>query len=1372
MTLLDYWIEDTSEDPITVWIKVKDSLDNDVDIYCYYGKNNESSASDGEATFEFFDDFEDGSYTDKWDANTFNGASVDETGGNLEITLGSGFSGGGLTSKNAISSGDWIIEARGKRDTGNKGGELGLIFGFTDKTSQDTTYYGNWNRRANGAIWGYTGINKRLRTDYDDQYLGGSTSLETWDGKWCRVTVTYLHSDKKTKTRFVYGNTDTTIGPTAAGTNRLSSLYVQVHYGDHNQSGKKSYCDWIAVRKYTSPEPSFSSAGSEETSFESCTDIIGLQDGSSRSGPIIGSCSDILDSTSSSTLFLKAPWLSGFSYRKRLVINGSNGAGTGYQIKLKIGSSSGGDFHLNGHCSDFPNDIRFTKDDGLTLLKYWIEDPTQDPVTVWIKVEDNLDDNVEIYCYYGSSLADSLSNGNATFEFFDDFNPIQGNKFEDFERYENNPLSIPQYSSDGVVHPDVLYFPDGMDGYKYWMVYTPYPPESTEDPSIVRSNDGITWTDTGISNPVIPNGGESWRNNHQHDPDFLYVPQYSKWFMVWGGVGTSGDASIAFAYSSDGKNWTEYDGTAVNGNTNPVILNGNDDGGQSWERDGDGKSKVTQPTLFFDTSENKFYLFYGEVVSGNNRGKVGYATFTWNNDTNDIENFQRYSGNPIIDLSQDSEFKSGCGHLDISYYNGTYYMYVVREILSSANFELCLLTSTNKINWVCEGKVLERGSGWESKHIYRSSPVTDGVGNVITFSGDIKLYYSAFDSSDISKIGLAYGKEEINKLDTDKWTRTSRSPSASVANSILTLKGTGLSNPGCGKGTNLSWSGGYAARARVALKEDYSYIFFSSTTDDIDASAKQAMIKRYNGNDHFYSTVGDGTNFAHVFSTIQKDANYHIMEMRRTASTAEAVIDDDSWFNNQYAANDEKYLWIAARGTTSGTEVDWILVRKYVSPEPSFSSAQAEEGPVFTCGDILANSSLSAVQREFFPACSEVLSSSDFSDSLLSMVSCSQDSLGLTDSNVILATLLLNAIDSMDVSDSCTLSFSFTSSCLDVLHAIDSASYPLPNVVSCLDSLGTQDSISSFLSMLCQSKDNIGGADGETSQLSIERALLDILAFQDTSSYLAGIIASASDVLNVQDLNSIRLTFSCSSIDVVKNTDSGGVNVTFHLDGNDILKGADFVSGNLQVLLDSLAVFKSTDQSASSLLGFILRSATDVLDMYDLNTTTLQISSSSIDIFRSEDNSSINITLHLNSVDVFKNSDSAILSLQALLSALETLKVSDSSAASLFAEILASASDLLATSDYNGVRLEFLNSSIDVIKSEDRATPSITLHLNSSDILHGLDSVTTKLEAILRAMSEFKGTDRSSTRRQIVHITPVKIFKAQQKILVFKAENI
>jgi len=60
-------------------------------------------------------------------------------------------------------------------------------------------------------------------------------------------------------------------------------------------------------------------------------------------------------------------------------------------------------------------------------------------------------------------------------------------------------------------HPDVEYFPKGFNGYKYWMVFTPYfgilgsdrAASLYENPSIVVSNDGKEWiTPTGLSNPI------------------------------------------------------------------------------------------------------------------------------------------------------------------------------------------------------------------------------------------------------------------------------------------------------------------------------------------------------------------------------------------------------------------------------------------------------------------------------------------------------------------------------------------------------------------------------------------------------------------------------------------------------------------------------------------------------------------------------------------------------------------------------------------------------------------------------------------------------------------------------------------------------
>lgn len=118
---------------------------------------------------------------------------------------------------------------------------------------------------------------------------------------------------------------------------------------------------------------------------------------------------------------VSADWLSGWDYRKAINITGQSGAGTHYQVNISIGNSSGGDFHLEGHCTDFPNDTVVTDDDGVTKLPFWIENASADPIQMWVNVSDDLNTSQDIYVYYGKSGENTTSNGTAAFEFFDDF---------------------------------------------------------------------------------------------------------------------------------------------------------------------------------------------------------------------------------------------------------------------------------------------------------------------------------------------------------------------------------------------------------------------------------------------------------------------------------------------------------------------------------------------------------------------------------------------------------------------------------------------------------------------------------------------------------------------------------------------------------------------------------------------------------------------------------------------------------------------------------------------------------------------------------------------------------------------------------------
>jgi len=121
-------------------------------------------------------------------------------------------------------------------------------------------------------------------------------------------------------------------------------------------------------------------------------------------------------------------WLAGWSYRKSHVINYAAGAGTNYQKQITVhygeGEDSDDDVYLNSHCRTDFGDVRFTDDDGSTLLDYWMETKVDsDHAVFWVEVADDLSSqNQTIYVYYGKSDATSISNGANTFLFFEDFN--------------------------------------------------------------------------------------------------------------------------------------------------------------------------------------------------------------------------------------------------------------------------------------------------------------------------------------------------------------------------------------------------------------------------------------------------------------------------------------------------------------------------------------------------------------------------------------------------------------------------------------------------------------------------------------------------------------------------------------------------------------------------------------------------------------------------------------------------------------------------------------------------------------------------------------------------------------------------------------
>ena len=66
-TQFDYWIEIWSNPGTSkVWVEVPSIPAGTSTVHMWHGNSGASSGSNGDATFLFFDDFEDGNYTDKW----------------------------------------------------------------------------------------------------------------------------------------------------------------------------------------------------------------------------------------------------------------------------------------------------------------------------------------------------------------------------------------------------------------------------------------------------------------------------------------------------------------------------------------------------------------------------------------------------------------------------------------------------------------------------------------------------------------------------------------------------------------------------------------------------------------------------------------------------------------------------------------------------------------------------------------------------------------------------------------------------------------------------------------------------------------------------------------------------------------------------------------------------------------------------------------------------------------------------------------------------------------------------------------------------------------------------------------------------------
>jgi len=235
--LLSYWIEewDAANEKAEVWVKVPFiPANSEIEIYMYYGNPTVASASDGEATFEFFDDFEgDKLDTSKWvdvDANPSVSDSI--------LTISTGY--GDIRSIKGFTA-PYIIESKHEVTTSWSG----FVWGVDSTELRGKILWIIYNQYQDGNYW-----------DLDDNVFGSYEEVYiTVEAGWKKFTIKVLDSSGKAKIyRDGIYDFETTYnsGYTDGG-------FIAIHnYEDIHE------WDWILVRKYTLPEPSVS-LGVEET---------------------------------------------------------------------------------------------------------------------------------------------------------------------------------------------------------------------------------------------------------------------------------------------------------------------------------------------------------------------------------------------------------------------------------------------------------------------------------------------------------------------------------------------------------------------------------------------------------------------------------------------------------------------------------------------------------------------------------------------------------------------------------------------------------------------------------------------------------------------------------------------------------------------------------------------------------------------------------------------------------------------------------------------------------------------------------------------------------------------------------------------------
>jgi len=236
---IPYWIEELRPENATVWVKVPyiPKISNTT-VYMYYGNPSATSKSDGDAVFEFFDDFE------TWTGWTQYGegkVSQDDT---------RAYDGNYSSHKTTACDPNGAYKSLGKT--------LGRNIALHFRVNRNSGYTGNChcdrigilNADGDGYGWGYDHDNNEIfidkRTDYnatDFHRTSATDEMDAWSKGILKITRNTIYAER-------YLSDGTPAGSTSLNDVDYTNFNRVYIFGGHDY-----WVDQIFIRKYSEPEP-------------------------------------------------------------------------------------------------------------------------------------------------------------------------------------------------------------------------------------------------------------------------------------------------------------------------------------------------------------------------------------------------------------------------------------------------------------------------------------------------------------------------------------------------------------------------------------------------------------------------------------------------------------------------------------------------------------------------------------------------------------------------------------------------------------------------------------------------------------------------------------------------------------------------------------------------------------------------------------------------------------------------------------------------------------------------------------------------------------------------------------------------------------